>query len=86
METKSRCRLGGNKDKGSSRRPSSTACLPPQELESHPHPYCSLRMEKQEPAQGGGAWHPLWAYLARGSSCSGVPQPGPPPACHCFEP
>ena len=38
METKSRCRLGGNTDKGSSRRPSSTACLPPQALESHPRP------------------------------------------------
>lgn len=49
-------------------------------------PYCSLRMERQDPARGGGAWHPLWAYLARGSGGSGVPQPGPPPACHCFKP
>ena len=49
-------------------------------------PYCSLRMERQHPARGGGAWHPLWAYLARGSGGSGVPQLGPPPACHCFKP
>lgn len=48
--------------------------------------YCSLRMERQDPARGGGTWHPLWASLARGSGGSGVPQPGPPPACHCFKP
>lgn len=48
--------------------------------------YCSLRMERQDPARGGGTWHPLCASLARGSGGSGVPQPGPPPACHCFKP
>lgn len=53
---------------------------------NHTPPPLQPQVEKQDPAQGGGAWHPLWAYLARGSSGSGVPQPGPPQACHCFEP
>lgn len=43
METKSRCRPGGNKGKGSNRRPSPTLCLPP----PHPHPLQSQNGERE---------------------------------------
>lgn len=54
METQSRCCLGGHKDESSSRRPSSTACLPPQALESHPTPTAVSRWRSRTPHREAG--------------------------------